>query len=173
MNGNLKAVTSEASPAITTVRDVMTTDVVTVTPGTSIGRIAELMDTHAISGLPVVDDARRVVGVITDHDLVIRNTKIDPPPFLPLLEGRIPLETPGHFERRVRHMVGSEARDMMSEDVQSIGPDEDMETLAELMIRRRLHLVPVVEGGRLAGIVTRADVIRWMTRGDRAPDVSA
>lgn len=151
-------------PATATVRDVMTADVVSVGPATSIGRIAQLMHAHAISGLPVVDDAHRLVGVITDHDLIIRNTKIDPPPFLPLLEGRIPLETPGHFERRVRHMVGSEARDMMSEQVHTIGPDEDMEALAELMIRKHLHLVPVVESGRLIGVVTRADVIRWMTR---------
>lgn len=170
MNAHLES-DAGRGPVNTTVRDVMTSEVVTVTPVTSIGRIAELMDAHAISGLPVVDEVRRVVGVITDHDLIIRNTKIDPPPFLPLLEGRIPLETPGHFERRVRHMVGSEARDMMSAEVHSIGPDEDVEALAELMIHKHLHLVPVVEGGRLVGVVTRADVIRWMTRegGPTAP----
>ena len=131
----------------------MSGSVVTVKADTSVGRIAQLMDTHAISGVPVVDDAGRLIGIVTDFDLVVRNTKIDPPPFLPLLEGRIPLETKSHFDRRIRHMVGTEARDVMTEEVLTIGPDEDVETLAELMVKKKVNLVPVVEGGRLAGVV--------------------
>ena len=146
------------------VRDIMSGSVVTVKADTSVGRIAQLMDTHAISGVPVVDDAGGLIGIVTDFDLVVRNTKIDPPPFLPLLEGRIPLETQSHFDRRIRHMVGTEARDVMTEEVLTIGPDEDVETLAELMIKKKVNLVPVVEGGRLAGVASRADVVRWMTR---------
>jgi CBS domain-containing protein len=146
------------------VRDLMTIDVVSVKGGTSVGRIAQLMDGKAISGIPVVDDAGRVIGIVTDFDLVVRNTPIDPPPFLPLLEGRIPLETQGHFERRIRHMVGTEARDVMTEEVTTIGPDESVEALAQIMVKQRLNLVPVIESGRLVGVVSRADVIRWMTR---------
>lgn len=146
------------------VRDIMTLDAVTVKAGTSVGRIAQLMDGNAISGVPVVDEASRVIGIVTDFDLVVRNTPIDPPAFLPLLEGRIPLETQDHFERRIRHMVGTEARDVMTEDVLTIGADEDVEALAKLMVKNGVNLVPVVEGGRLAGVVSRADVIRWMTK---------
>ena len=147
----------------TTVRDIMTTDVVVVGPETSIGRVAQLMDQHAVSGLPVVDPDHHVVGIITDHDLIIRNTHITAPPYLPLLEGRIPLESPGHFKRRVLRMVGSSARDVMSTDVKTIGPDEDVDTLADRMIKDRMKILPVVENGRLTGVVARADVIRWMT----------
>ncbi len=146
------------------VRDIMTVEAVTVKADTSVGRIAQLMDGNAISGVPVVDEAARVIGIVTDFDLVVRNTPIDPPAFLPLLEGRIPLETQDHFERRIRHMVGTEARDIMTEDVLTIGVDEDVETLAKLMVKNGVNLVPVVEGGRLAGVVSRADVIRWMTK---------
>lgn len=151
------------------VRDIMTAEVISVRPDTSVGRIAQLMDGKAISGMPVVDDDGHVVGIVTDFDLVVRNTPIDPPPFLPLLEGRIPLETEGHFRKRIRHMVGTEARDVMTEDVITIGPDEGVEALAQIMVKRRLNLVPVIEGGRLVGVVSRADVIRWMTR-DHWPD---
>jgi CBS domain-containing protein len=146
------------------VRDIMTEDAVSVKADTSIARIAQLMDAKAISGVPVVDDSARVIGIVTDFDLVVRNTPIDPPPFLPLLEGRIPLETQDHFNRRIRHMVGTTARDVMTEDVLTIGADEDVETLAKLMVKRKINLVPVVEGGRLKGVVSRADIIRWMTR---------
>ena len=145
------------------VRDIMSQTVVSVKAETSVGRIAQLMDTHGISGVPVVDDLNRVIGIVTDFDLVVRNTPIDPPPFLPLLEGRIPLETQSHFERRIRHMVGTEARDLMTEDVITIGANEDVETLAQLMITNKINLVPVVDAGRLEGVVSRADVIRWMT----------
>lgn len=146
------------------VRDIMTEEAVSVKADTSIARIAQLMDAKAISGVPVVDDSGRVIGIVTDFDLVVRNTPIDPPPFLPLLEGRIPLETQDHFNRRIRHMVGTTARDVMTEDVLTIGADEDVETLAKLMVKRKINLVPVVEGGRLKGVVSRADIIRWMTR---------
>ncbi len=146
------------------VRDIMTVGAVTVKADTSVGRIAQLMDGHAISGVPVVDEAGSVIGIVTDFDLVVRNTPIDPPAFLPLLEGRIPLETQDHFERRIRHMVGTEARDIMTEDVLTISADDDVEALAKLMVKNVVNLVPVVEGERLAGVVSRADVIRWMTK---------
>src|SRR4029078_5034597 len=93
------------------VRDIMSADVVSASPETSVARIAQLMHEKGISGLPVVDGAQRVVGIVTDFDLIVRNTPLEPPAFLPLLEGRIPLETQSHFERRIRHMVGTEARD--------------------------------------------------------------
>lgn len=154
------------------VRDIMTEDVVSAKASTSVGRIAQLMNAHGISGVPVVDEVNRVIGIVTDFDLVVRNTPIDPPHFLPLLEGRIPLESQGHFERRIRHMVGTSARDLMTEDVITIGADEDVETLARLMVKNRINLVPVVEAGRLAGVVSRADVVRWMTR-DHWPEKDA
>lgn len=148
------------------VRDIMTSEAIFVSAHASVGRIAHLMHDKAISGMPVVDDARRVIGIVTDLDLIVRNTRIDPPAFLPVLEGRIPLETPGHFKRRLQHMVGMEARDVMTEEVLTISPDEVVETLADIMVKKRVNLVPVVEEGRLVGVVSRADVIRWMTRDD-------
>ena len=81
-----------------------------------------------------------------------------------ILDGRIPLETPGHFKKRIQHMVGTTARDVMTEQVLTIGPEVPVETLADLMVKRHVNPVPVIEGGRLVGVVARADVIRWMVR---------
>lgn len=152
--------------AVTRVRDIMTTDVVSVRADTSVGRIAGLMHDKAISAIPVVDEAQRVVGIVSDLDLIVRNTPIEAPAFLPVLEGRIPLETHGHFKRRIQHMVGTEARDVMTEEVLTVSPDQDVESLATLMVKKRVKLLPVVEEGRLIGVVSRADVIRWMVRDD-------
>lgn len=151
-------------PPLTKVEDIMTSEVVFVHADTSVGRIARLMHEKAISGIPVIDQERRLVGMVTDLDLIVRNTRIEPPAFFPILDGGIPLETPGHFKKRIQHMVGTMARDVMTEQVLTVGPEVPVETLADLMVKRHVNPVPVIEGGRLVGVVARADVIRWMVR---------
>ena len=145
------------------VRDVMTTEVVAAGPDATVNLVARLMAEKAISGVPVVEDGR-VVGIVTELDLIVRNTRLEPPAFFQLLDARIPLETPGHYRERLRHMLGTLARDVMTEKVVTIGPDEDLEALAELMVKRRVNPVPVVQDGRLVGIVARSDIIGMMAR---------
>jgi CBS domain-containing protein len=150
---------------VTRVKHIMTVDVVSVSPSASVGRVARLMHERAISGIPVVDIDRRVVGMVTDLDLIVLNTRIEAPHFLPLLDGRIPLETQSHFKKRIQHAAGTTAKDLMSECV-TVGPEEDVEALASLLVKEHVNPVPVVEDGRLVGVVSRADLIRWMTRDD-------
>jgi len=145
------------------VRDIMTTEVVVAHPDTSVNLVARLMSGRGISGVPVVEDGR-VVGIVTELDLIQRNTRLEPPAFFQLLDARIPLETPGHYRERLRHMLGTQARDVMTEEVVTTGPDDDLEALAELMVKRRFNPVPVVEGGRLVGIVSRSDIVAVMAR---------
>ena len=143
------------------VRDIMTTDVVTVRRDTSVNDIAKLMGERDISGIPVVDEARHIVGIVTELDMIVRNTRLEMPAFVQVLDlARIPLERPGHYRERLRHMLGTRAADIMTETVVTIGPDAEIEALAELMIKRRFNPVPVVENGVLVGIVSRADLIR-------------
>lgn len=145
------------------VRDIMTTEVVVAHPDTSVNLVARLMSGRGISGVPVVD-GDRVVGIVTELDLIQRNTRLEPPAFFQLLDARIPLETPGHYRDRLRHMLGTQARDVMTEEVVTAAPDDDLEALAELMVKRRLNPVPVVESGRLVGIVSRSDIVAMMAR---------
>jgi len=146
------------------VREIMTKDVAVAGPETTVNEIARLMDERNVSGLPVVDPEGRLLGVVTDLDLIVRNTRLDPPRFFQLLDARIPLETPGHYRKHLRHMFGSLAREVMSEKVVSIGPDEEAETLAALMVKSRANPIPVVVDGLLVGIVSRADLLRLMGR---------
>jgi len=144
------------------VRDIMTTDVVTVRRDTSVNDIARLMGERDISGIPVVDDANHVIGIITELDMIVRNTRLELPAFVQILDGRIPLETPGHYQKRLRHILGTQAADIMTEQVFTTGPDAEVQDLAELMVKRKLNPVPVVENDVLVGIVSRADLIRMM-----------
>jgi CBS domain-containing protein len=145
------------------VRDIMKTQVVAVRRDTSVNEIAKLMSERDISGIPVVDDAQHVIGIITELDMIMRNTRLEMPAFVQVLDlARIPLERPGHYRERLRHMLGTHAADLMTETVVTIGPDAEVEALAELMVKRRFNPVPVVENGVLVGIVSRADLIRMM-----------
>jgi CBS domain-containing protein len=145
------------------VRDVMTREVVVAHPETSVNLVARLMAGRDISGVPVAE-GDHLVGIVTELDLIVRNTRLEPPAFFALLDAHIPLETPGHYRERMQHMLGTEVRDVMTEKVVTVGPDEELEDLAEVMVKKRVNPVPVVEDDRLVGIVSRSDIIRMMAR---------
>lgn len=146
------------------VQDIMTKDVLTVGPDTSVNEVARLMGSRDVSGVPVVDEAGHIVGIITELDLIVRNTRLEMPRFIEVLDwGRIPLERPGQAQERLKHMLGTQARDVMTEKVVTIAPDAEVQDLAELMVKRRVNPVPVVDAdGRLVGIVSRADIVDMM-----------
>ena len=150
------------------VREIMTRDVLTARPDTSVNRIAQLMQSRAVSGIPVVDAAGQLLGLVTELDLIAGNQRLEPPQFFALLDGRIPLETPGHYRKRLRHMLGTHAAEVMTDEVVSVEADAEVEDLAALMVKRGANPVPVVERGRLVGIVSRADIVRMM-----APELAA
>jgi CBS domain-containing protein len=147
----------------------MTTDVLCARKEDAVSDVASLMLLRGVSGVPVVDADGRVQGMVTELDLVQHATRLEPPAFLPVLDGRIPLETPGHYRERLRHQLGTRVADVMSEDVLTIGPEAELEDLADLLLRHRVSPVPVVEGGRLVGIVSRADVLRALLRPAEEP----
>ena len=152
------------------VRDIMTTDVVSAKRGTPVNELAKLMGARDISGVPVLDDDGSVVGIVTELDMIVRNTRLDMPRFIQILDlGRIPLERRSDYEHRMQHMLGTRAEDLMSEEVVTVSPDDSVEDLAELMVKRRVNPVPVVENGKLVGIVSRADIIDMMAAETEEP----
>ena len=146
------------------VGDIMSTDVVTVSPDTPVYQIARLMSKHDISGLPVVDENERVLGVITELDMIVRNTRFKVPNFIMVLDSIIYLETPKHFQERLQHVLGVTAREIMSQPAVTIAPDATIEELAGVMVDRRMNPLPVVENDRLVGIISRSDIIRLMAQ---------
>src|SRR5512139_3757302 len=121
------------------VSDIMTREVTTVKRDTSVNDVAKVMGAKDISGVPVVDDANHVVGIITELDLIVRNTRLEMPRFIEVMDwGRIPLERPRHAQERLRHMLGTQAADIMTEKVETVGPETAVEDLAELMVKRRV-----------------------------------
>ena len=131
----------------TYVRDIMTTDVVTVRPDTPHQTVAAMLRQHRVSGFPVADDDGKVVGVVTETDLVA------------LVAGR--------YHRGHRAAEQATAGDLMSHPAVTVGPDDPVKTAARLMRKQRLQRLPVVDrDGRLAGIVSRSDVLSVFQRSD-------
>ena len=146
------------------VGDIMTKEVVTVGLTTRVSEIARLISTHAISGLPVVDENNKVVGVITELDMIVRNARFKMPTYFVILDSIIYLERPKHFQERLRHVLGTTAEEIMSKPPATIAPNASIEELASLMVDRRMNPIPVVENDKLVGIVSRTDIIRLMAQ---------
>ncbi len=146
------------------VGDIMATEVVTVSPDTTVNRVARLMSEHHISGLPVVDEKGQVVGVITELDMIVRNSHFKMPNYIMILDMIIYLEMPGHFEKRLEHVLGTTAEEIMSHPAVTIAPTASIADLADLMVEARKNPIPVVESGQLVGIVSRSDIVRLMVK---------
>jgi CBS domain-containing protein len=139
------------------VGDVMTRPAITVTPDTTILDAARLMLQKNISGLPVVDKAGALVGIVTEGDLLHRaETGTD------RLRSRWfeVLVSPGRLARDYVHSHARKVGSVMSRDVASVLPQDDLARVVDLMESRRIKRLPVVEDGRLVGIVSRANLMR-------------
>ncbi len=142
-------------------RDIMTTDVVTLSPDTPISKIARLFNRFGISGAPVVEGGE-VVGIVTEVDLIARHARPHSPLYLPLLDAKIPLRGQRDYREIVRRIVGATARDIMTVPVKTVEAGADLEEVATLMVEQRANPVPVLEDGRLVGIIGHTDLIRHL-----------
>jgi len=149
-----------------TVAEIMDREPATVTPDTKVRDVIEVLQTHDLPGVPVVDEVRKVVGIITESDLVISDENADfhLPHFVNIMGADIFLESTKHFEKRAQKAFASTAGEMMTADPLTVGPDEPAEHAAKLISERHHNRLPVVDGeGRLVGVVTRIDVLAALT----------
>ncbi len=144
-------------------RDMMTTDVVVFAPDTPIREIARVFREQGISGAPVMD-GDELIGIVTESDLIARHARPHFPRYLPLLDARIPLGGQWEYRDLVRHILAQTARDIMSTPVKTIDADAEAEEVATLMVESRADPIPVMEGDRMVGIISHADVIRTLER---------
>ena len=147
-------------------RDIMTKDVITVKPDATTEDLARLLVKHDISGVPVVDDNGRLKGIVTENDLITKNSRLHLPTILRLFDAYIPLGT-GKMEDEIRRMAASRVDEIYSKEVVSVDREASAEYIATLMTEKRIHLLPVLEEGKLVGIIGKKDLIRGMA-GDAA-----
>jgi CBS domain-containing protein len=143
------------------VREIMDPEPATVHPGSSVEEVVETMRRHELPGVPVVDDDGSCVGMITEADLVLPDDQGDLhiPHYVNLFGGTVFLEPLGRFEQRLRKAFASNAADMMTRDPDAVSPDTTVREAARLIHESGHNRLPVVEDGRLVGVVTRVDVL--------------
>ena len=149
-----------------TARDIMTREVITIGPEASVKELAKLLEAHRISGAPVLDEKAALVGVVTQSDLVQRSRDLDLPPALNVLDLHLFLETPSHFQKRLEKLLGDRVKDIMTVSPLTLTPDMPVNEIARLMAAKGMHTLPVLEGGKLVGIVGKLDLIRGLAGPD-------
>jgi len=147
------------------VRDVMNVMPVTVQADAQVSEAARLLREHRISGLPVLD-GEKLVGVVSESDLLhLLSVEEEqgglwlPSPFEVF---EIPFRDLVKWERMhaaLEEIPKKRVGDIMSRNLHEVGPDDSVEEAASIMTRHRINRLPVVEDGRLVGIVTRGDII--------------
>jgi CBS domain-containing protein len=149
-----------------TVADIMHRDVVTASPHDDVESVLRLLREHELPGIPVVNDGGRCVGIVTEADLVIsaEDRDLHLPHYLEILGGVVFLEPIRHFEDRLRKAFATKVEDMMTRDPDTIEMDATVEEAARKIAETRHNRLPVVEHGRLVGVVTRLDVLEAMAR---------
>lgn len=146
-----------------TVTEAMTRDPIVVRTETPLNEAIQILAERRISGLPVVDTAGQLVGVISETDLMWQETGVTPPAYIMFLDSVIYLQNPAKYERELHKALGQTVGEVMSSDPISISPDKPLKEAAQIMHEREVRRLPVVDNaGQVIGILTRGDIIRAM-----------
>jgi CBS domain-containing protein len=149
-----------------TVADIMERDPIAVGRDDDVESVIRVLREHELPGVPVVDGSGKLVGIVTENDLILRDEEADLhlPHHLDIMGGVIYLESMKHFEERIKKAFASKAEDMMTPDPTTVTPDAPVEDAAKLIAERKHNRLPVVDdGGRLVGVVTRLDILDAIT----------
>ncbi len=149
-----------------TAKDLMTTHCVTVGLDDDITEAARLLLEKGFNGVPVVDENNKVVGILCQSDLIAQQKRLSIPSVFTLLDGFIPLSSTNQLEREIDKITATKVRQAMTPQPKCVSPDTPIEDIATTMADQKLYTLPVVEGGRLVGIVGKSDILRALVAKD-------
>lgn len=142
-------------------KEVMTTDVIVAKEEDSVADVAKLLIEERIGGLPVVNSENKVVGIISETDIIKKEKYIEPPMFVNLLEGIIFLDDIRKMEDDIKKVAAYKVEDLMSKDIVMVNLNDSFDDVANIMIKKSINRVPVVDDdSKLKGIICRYDIIK-------------
>ena len=144
------------------VRDIMTTDLITVAPDMDISKAAKILFDNRINGVPVVDDSGVLVGILCQSDLITQQKRLPIPTIFTFLDGIIRLTSMKQIEKQVSKISALTVLEAMTPKPVTVRPDTGLETVAALMVDSNFHTLPVTEDSRLVGIIGKEDVLRTL-----------
>ena len=143
-------------------KDIMTKEVITIHPETEVGQAAKLLLEHHVNGLPVVDKEGRLVGIICQSDLIAQQKRIPLPSFFIMLDSYIPLTSPKNIEKELQKMSAITVAEAMTSNPVTVNPGTDLEDIATLMVKNNIHTLPVLDKGKLIGVIGKEDILRTL-----------
>ena len=141
-----------------TVGEIMQTEWPSLGPDSTIEEAIKLFVEARISGAPVVEGGR-LLGIITEGDLIFQDADVKAPGFLDILGGMVPLGNTEEYRREALKSAGVTVDEVMTTDPTTIAPEANLVEAATVMAEQRRKILPVVDGERLAGVITRMDIL--------------
>ncbi|MEM7770390.1 MAG: CBS domain-containing protein [Cyanobacteria bacterium P01_E01_bin.6] len=147
----------------TVVADIMTHEPIVVTPETSLKTAIQLIANNRIGCLPVINDDKKIVGIISDADLMWQETGVQLPAYIMILDSVVYLENPAKRDRDLHKALGQLVKDVMTKPAITSLPDKPLREAAQIMHNRKIHHLPVVNNDEhVVGILTLGDIVRFM-----------
>jgi len=140
-------------------KDIMTRDLITVSPETDITEAAKILLDKHINGLPVVDETGELVGIICQSDLIALQKRVRLPSVFTLLDTFIPVRSQKSIDKELEKITATKVAQAMTTNPIVINSENTVEDIATLMVEKNLHTLPVLEGGKLVGVVGKEDVL--------------
>ena len=144
------------------VKDIMTKELITLSPATEITSAAKILLEKRINGLPVIDDSGKLVGILCQSDLVAQQKSIPIPSVYTLLDSFIPLTSLKRIDKEVKKIAALKVEQAMTPHPVTVGPETGIEDVARLMVDKKYHTLPVMEGDKIVGIVGKEDVLKTL-----------
>lgn len=143
-------------------KDFMTKDVVAVRPEATVEELARLLIEHKISGVPVVDDKKHLIGIVTENDLISQNKRLHIPTMIRLFDAFIVLGS-SKIEEEIKKMVATTVGEICTKKVVTITEDTPLQEVATIMSEKKIHLLPVLRDKVVVGIIGKADVVEALS----------
>ncbi|NLT34905.1 MAG: CBS domain-containing protein [Gaiellales bacterium] len=141
--------------------DIMVAPVITIGTGATVRELARILSENNISGVPVVDEENKLLGVVSEEDLIVQDAELHFPHYIQVFDGVIFLESVHRFEERFRKAFAAKVEDVMTKEPVTVGPGATLRDVATLMADRDVNRIPVLdEEGHVLGIIARGDVLR-------------
>lgn len=142
-------------------KDIMNSNVIVVKSGDNVEDVVKILLENKISGVPVVDEDNKVIGIVSEADLIYPEKSLHLPAFIPVLDGIIFLESFKKLEKEIRKMTAYKVEDVMVKDVVTVNEDTEVEEVVNILIDQKINRVPVVnEEKKLVGIITRSNILK-------------
>lgn len=146
------------------IAEIMTKNVVTVKRETTVRELAEIFETRHFGSLPVVDDEGNLTGIVSASDLIEQGRSLHIPTVISLFDWVIPLGGERTLARDLQKITAQTVGEIFSTEVVTVSPSDTVSTAADTMSSHKLHSLPVIQEGKLVGIVSRIDIIRTLIK---------